>query len=556
MRSELAVDGILPSPAPVSRKTSLGLGLMALIYLAVMLSTHTLSVADSPLYSKEISDFAGGERNGRLWEFDHVSWRPLAYAAMVAAWPGFPGAPEAERRLFARRVLDDICFVSGGMAVLLFWLLAREASRSDWIPYGVSGTLLCSEAFLNFSHAGTSYVPGLMLSTLGLWLLGRSANGSAILAWMAGLAMGGAVLLWIPYVFSMPACLLMTWYWLPRQKRWSFLTFAVLGALVIGILGYGAGAVGQGFRSVGQLRWWMQQSVHANQTKNLLRLVIAFPRTFIDMGHDGILYKRFLLHDPYAPVRVMDLVQASLWKIGLFYAFLTALIVCLWGNRMLFVFAVAAVPHLALGLLYEAGSPERYMPMLPFLAIVVATAWAIPAIPRWARWTIAAFLLCSSAVDLWTCGWYAGELRAREAATVSGMKRMYAPGSIIWTFDGDLGTYIVSYPFDLGNRPAPPPVRTLYPRMNPVVTWKQDFSRESLLAWARHGEVWISRRYFATRPRPEWYWAELDQPDAIWTDYPAFFNQLDMAANAGGADGFVEVAENSGNRKLLEEAAK
>jgi hypothetical protein len=63
----------------------------------------------------------------------------------------------------------------------------------------------------------------------------------------------------------------------------------------------------------------------------------------------------------------------------------------------------------------------------------------------------------------------------------------------------------------------------------------------------------VSKRYFAPRPEPDWHWTERDQPDAIWTNYPAFFSQFDQA---GEAAGFVMLADNEKNRRLMEVAAK
>ena len=51
-------------------------------------------------------------------------------------------------------------------------------------------------------------------------------------------------------------------------------------------------------------------------------LIFGFARSFINMGDDGILFKRFLLHDPYNPVSLFDLLRLSLFKYLLFYAFL------------------------------------------------------------------------------------------------------------------------------------------------------------------------------------------------------------------------------------------
>ena len=256
---------------PKSRQNViLGLSIMTLIYVGVIFTTHGLNVADAPLYSRDISDWAGGVREGQLWEFDHVLWRPLGYSALRTLWTGSPAAPEALRRIVTRKVLDDISLVCGGLSVLLFWLLARDVARSPKIGYAVATGFLCFEAFLNFAHAGTSYMPGLLLSTLGLWLVRRSPGGERKWAWMGGIASGAAALMWVPYVLSIPAVLLESWFRLLPQRRREFLIQTIIAATFTVSAGYALAESARGMHTVADFRAWIQNGVHAKQTKNLV----------------------------------------------------------------------------------------------------------------------------------------------------------------------------------------------------------------------------------------------------------------------------------------------
>ena len=85
------------------------------------------------------------------------------------------------------------------------------------------------------------------------------------------------------------------------------------------------------------------------------------PRAFFNLGNDGMILKRFVFKDPYAPVSVLDLVRLSLWKLCLVYAALLALVLAavLLGN------VISAVHHaevIALRLGEPPVAPLRDLP--------------------------------------------------------------------------------------------------------------------------------------------------------------------------------------------------
>jgi hypothetical protein len=537
------------------RNNGWALCLMAIVYLGIMASTHALNVGDAPLYAGDISTFAANAGSGEMTEFDHVWWRPLGYGVARLAWPAFGDAPEPARRLFTRSILDRISLVCGAITALLFWLLSWEVSGSRLIAGLVTTGFICFEAFVNFSHSGTSYIPGLMLSTLGLWMAGKSAVNQTRWGFLSGLAMGAAALMWIPYVFSIPACLLKGVLWLPARERKAFLLSSVLGAAIIGLGGYGVSATARGATNVHEVRAWVQDGVHTSRQKNFLREGIGLPRAFMSMGTDGILFKRYVFHDPYSPVRIIDLLTKSLWKILLFYLFSIALLRTLFGHPgILLLLVVASLPHLWLGLRFEAGSAERYLPLFPFLVIAVAQALVSGRRLGWATGIIVAFLVFSTGLNLFTFTWSAERFRIREAAIARGLKEFSRPGSLLWICDTDLSAYLAAYPQDVGTYLLPP-LRWLSPPASVTLSWKQDFAKESLVAWARGGNVWVTQRYLASRPQPDWHWVEHDRADSTWSDFPAFFSQFDLEGPAGGANGFVKLENSGKNRSQLEALA-
>jgi hypothetical protein len=100
----------------------------------------------------------------------------------------------------------------------------------------------------------------------------------------------------------------------------------------------------------------------------------------VDMSRDGILLKRFVLGDPYQSLTLWDLVRTSLWKLAVFYVYVGAIF---WmglrtprGRSALVISLVALVPMLYFALvLLEPSSPERFLPVLPFMLLTMAAGW-------------------------------------------------------------------------------------------------------------------------------------------------------------------------------------
>ena len=82
--------------------------------------------------------------------------------------------------------------------------------------------------------------------------------------------------------------------------------------------------------------------------------------------------------------------------------------------------------------------------------------------------------------------------------------------------------------------------------------WREDFARQTFLAWNDGGDVWLSQRVLETRPRAASSWVEGADARVRWTDVYAFFGQLDAGQIVGdGEDGFVLVARTPKNEQLL-----
>ncbi len=100
------------------------------------------------------------------------------------------------------------------------------------------------------------------------------------------------------------------------------------------------------------------------------------------MGTDGREVRRYLVHDSLNPVSTVQLATLPLWPKLL--AFYLALAVVAWfalrrprGRTFLLLFAMAALPVIALGAAWSGGDEERYLALYPFLILLVTWAAVI-----------------------------------------------------------------------------------------------------------------------------------------------------------------------------------
>jgi dolichyl-phosphate-mannose--protein O-mannosyl transferase len=151
--------------------------------------------------------------------------------------------------------------ILGVLTVLLWYSIALDVTHSRLIAYLVAIGFACSNSFLTYIHAGTSYVPGLLCMTLALWLIrGRQRQGvlSAGLITASASATVLATLLWFPYVLSVPG-ILFAGIWLsdrplslaalmkPETRRFVLRFVAVF--LLWLFVGFGIGAWAGGIHS-------------------------------------------------------------------------------------------------------------------------------------------------------------------------------------------------------------------------------------------------------------------------------------------------------------------
>src|SRR2546427_759819 len=121
--------------------------------------------------------------------------------------------------------------------------------------------LTFSQGFLNFAQTGCSYVPGLSLLLLAIYLSvtgGEKPEPSSTRAWGARVTLAGAVGLWFPYVLSVPAALASPLLvFTPDRRRWRFVGQGAVAFALASAVMYGAAAVLQGIYTVAGFTEWI-----------------------------------------------------------------------------------------------------------------------------------------------------------------------------------------------------------------------------------------------------------------------------------------------------------
>jgi hypothetical protein len=535
----------------------------------ILLMTRATELGDTSAYASDIIDHFGKSPFGRgntLWEFGHLLWRPFGWLlltltspllSMLTAWTPVMQAD------FVLIVVSTVCALA---SIVLWHAIALRASGSRGIALLVAVAMACSHGFLLYAHSGCAYVPGLTFLTASLYLLLARKTKSAACFYAL------AVLTWLPYIFAGAGLLIMAaWSFesgsLPMRMKFaradarSALQFFAISAVIV-IAVYGAAAGARQISSVGEAKEWFAAAGHGfSPGMKIVRVATGLPRSLLYLGKDGILYKRYLRHDPFAPVTLRGIIGASLWKLAAFYLFVVCLLYELLrrpsSGWMLLVFSAGVAPIIFFAVvIFEPGSPERFLPAFPFL--VLALAWILRDVVARRRVTqlfIGAFLVGVILTNGYSFA--APRVDAENSAELSRVAdlrgRLNGAGMVmVATNQDDLEPTLNRLAFDKINRPTP---LLIYDIVEPgnvrVQEWRQQFAARSLEIWRNGGDVWVSKRVWSARPAPSWNWAEGDDPHVSWKELPQFFATLRTDADSGGPDGFLRIAHNESNLALL-----
>lgn len=540
-------------------------GLLAVLLLPVSVAlTDPPFIGDSFDYCLDIARvLQHTQPPSTLWEAGHILWRPLGYVlspVFRASVPDLVAWTPALKIGYGLLLLNLLCGMLS--AFLIFDLCRRRmgSPRAAMIPVCL---FVWGDAVLAYSQSSTSYPVGFLFLMIGLWwqLDSRPPRfGPPIL-------FGLAALFWLPYVVAIPAACF-TAKLLGRSEdvrdgvTWSRIleAFVISGAVIT--VGVGLSSILAGVRSLPQFAAWLVSSGHGmHQTRQGIRAITGSARLFLDLGNDNVYMKRFLFHDPYHPVNALGALARSLGKPICFYLFLAAALLPAWfrasGRRALVLLAMAALPALFAAIfVFEPSSPERLLPVLPFLLLTLATGWNSPwRFTRPARLVVLVFALLLPVVNAFTfvdafSGW-----RKHVAAEVEEFRANASPNdAFLGIVPAEALLHLpTDHRFDSLNRPDYIDGVSAVNLMDVnAQRWPSRVAKFVLGNWERGKAVWTEKAALSDTPPEQLLWVEGDNPTVHWRDINSFFRKLEFDKASAR---FLRIARTPANERLFRDLA-
>jgi len=543
-----------PLPGP-SRLRTLGPTALAYVIATALLGAHFWG--DGVDYAESIL------KGGLLCDFGHLYWRPLGWLLAQGLLPFMTFLGAADGRAGVLLLLLAVCWLAGLGCLLLFRGLLADAGIRPWAADLTALAFLLSQTFLNYAQTTCAYIPGLCCLLLGCRLLFRAAEKPRTSGWTAagaGMALAAAVGFWFPYVWALPAAGLLPLLRGFDRARLRLTVLAATACAAVVMLTNAAALAAQDIWTVAGAQAWMTRSSHGISGNNgVPRMVFGLARSFLYLGEDGILYRRYLGKDPLNPVTLIDLIKASLWQIGLFYLFLAGLVVGLLrsagGRRLLALLAIAAMPTLLFAVAWQGGDMERYLTLYPFLFLALAALLSDEYAPRLCKGLAVAFFAVAALANVQAMARPVLEQRHRElAAQAAELAPRLRPRSQVFTVNDEVVKLRRNYPLNpLGHQIRM--VSVVEPNTRRADRWRSGMSERMRKVWERGGDVWVTRRVLSPVPRAEWLWVEEQTSELRWAHLHDFFMELDTDESVGREEeGYVRIEPTAANRARLARA--
>ncbi len=529
--------------------------LLCLFILVVVLIKPAPVGGDTTLYVDDVRNSLshGWGESHQIWNFAHLAWRPIGrLLAEAFLHPLLP--------FFGNNVDMTITFLftlPNIITALICGLVIQRAvwkiTGNSWAALLIAFAFLCLNPLLNYSRLGSPYCCCLACTTLALYLAAFHDSGSWRVAAVAGALGGVAAVLWAPFLLSFPAIVLSRWILGFRGgKKFDFRFAAaacISGALVV-IACY---AVAMGINHIHDVKGvvaWMHESTPDSRDRTALRMLNGIARGVFEMGDDSVWLKWFLFHDPYAKVRVWELVRLSMIELGLFYITMLALVLALWvtpfGKRLLALVVISTVPHVLVAVVYEGGSVERYIAFLPVVFIAFGYIVGSAAYSKRIRVLIAVLCCIHAPANLATASVRnVSYLVHRDPDRLSTMTSL-GPNSRLFVINGRDSLMRLSYgdPLNPLHRQPLASVLAIAPSLGPDVPyWREIFSCAVFDSWKHGGQALVTARVLADQPVRAWGWVEGDDNRLKWNDIHQFFTVFDHRQQRGGSDGFFAIQD-------------
>ncbi|MBL8187203.1 MAG: hypothetical protein JNK38_04305 [Acidobacteria bacterium] len=532
------------------------------IYLLATLATDAFFMGDANDYVESILAYRQGH-NLYFWEFGHLLWRPFGWFMAELLHPVTSRFVGSFPRANVMLTLVWINLAAGLLgAVCLVHLLRRFCRKEMAIGAAITGFVF-SQGVLNFSQTGSSYIPGLAFLLLGLCFITAPATTKQHRIWndiAAGFSFAVSVGFWFLFIWALPAAILLPLIQgevtLERVRRAvaSSVSFSVfVGAFYLMAL------VALRITDIAGIKAWIVDAGHGIYVRGLTRMVLGFARSFINMGNDGMLMKRFLIGDPYNKVTIWQLAHLSLWKLGLFYVFLVTSLWMMWKSEKratLFLLLGATTPVFGFAYFFGPGDIERYLACYPFLILLVVQTIETTRASVWMKAIPCVFLAVIVVVNFQAMFRpNLTEQQERIAARLGDLPMKLSPNSelVAVNWQDELVNFYRSFPFHpLNQRESYVVAALVTPGVEDSKHWRDEFAKRALRVWSVGGDIWLSNRAYALRPEAHWNWVEGDDQYVSWKDFPEFCANLKMGESSGGTDGFQRVLPSEENKQFLQ----
>ena len=541
-------------------------GLIVVVYCVGTYVTSPWLMGDTVDYVSSIIAFDKGQYL-QFWEFGHLFWRPLGWLLFRLSNPFTSILFGSNAYLKATAILLVVNWIAGLGVVLLLQALTQRVCNRLWIANLTTIGFMFSAGFLDYGQTGSAYVPGLAFILLGAYLLVKNhENPKAYMSWCAGVTFAIGVCFWFPLVLIIPAALLLPWFLFGVQLRTSrYLMHAALACAVFFTIAYGGVVLFLRIHNLDQLLAWVTAASHGmNRMRGVPRMVYGFSNSIIDLSGDGAIFKRFLKHDPFNPVSLGEVLRLSLWKLAFSYLFLSVVVVNLVRSksrvRLFALLAVDLIPTVLFALfVFEAGDTSRYLASLPLLFLVLAASLCTPGTGLWVRVLAVAFIGITVITNVRVMS--ASTLNQRQESVVERVQPLLPllrPESRVVTshLQDELNNFTRDFPFNPINRERNLQYyAVLAVNTAQVERWREDFATMALSVWEKGGDIWLSKRLFDPRPKPQWGWVEGDDSRISWSDLSSFFSGFQVGESVGGDDGFVLMPPTDLNKRMLTQVA-
>lgn len=526
--------------------------LIYVVYWGAVWFTDAHFMGDTLAYAQNIQ---AGSR--ALWDAGHLFWRPFGYVVWHVVHP-FIGTQESGATVAGITfMLISINLGAGLLAVCSLHALLKQVIPQPRLVDGVTFGFIFAHGFLNYTQSGAAYVVALAALLFGLYLLvtkSRQAYGGPFAGVFAGVAFATSMCMWLPFALVIPAAIMAPICLFGHHDHRLKMAMSAAGTCCVLAAGaYFSAALYLQIDSLSNFLGWVAGASHGISIGGWMRMLLGFPRAFVNIGDDGILFKRFLVGDPYNPVAFGDLVRLSLWKISLFYVFLLSIVVNLGrtpqGRRVLGLFLLGSVPALTFAVYWQGGDMERYLAMYPFLFLSLAYAlanWRLSCALKYGVMAYLALQIVTNAQAMSRAR--LTQVQERQVARVSPLLPLLKPQSVVFTLNqqDDLYELTHSFPFH--------PISQRYGDFtdNAIgLRWPHGFAEKTLGAWDAGGDIWISKRLLTPQPQPRWNWAEGSDQQPLWHNVYTFYTRLEQGPAIGDHDGFVQILPSAANKHVL-----